>query len=256
MVLPQFAFGKNDGQLGVRDGSDCLWLPRLLSSLPLRGVAVVRLSTSRTHTLAVTSDGVVLAWGLNALGVLGTGDTTSRATPTHVTALSSSRVVDVSCSDGHSLAVDAAGVAFAWGSNSHGQLGVAPSGGVACAKTAGSQPPHCALPVRMPLRRHVAAAVAAGAVHSVFVTSAGVVLTCGGNTHMQLGRRTLPLKGSAIVDDAPDCAVAEVSWGFESDRAPSITAAAAGDAHTVLLSDQVRHPRVLAAVHVVPYACI
>eukprot|EP00659_Diplonema_papillatum_P003300 gene3300-5173_t len=84
-------------------------------------------------------------------------------------------VVDVACGDAHSIAVTSSGVAFAWGRNQHGQLGL---GSLASQATPTAVPP-AALPPFV--------AVACGAAHSVFLSERGHVYVCGRGVEGQLG---------------------------------------------------------------------
>ncbi len=75
------------------------------------------------HTLAVRSDGIVFAWGDNSSGQIGDGTTIDRHLPTQVAGLTS--VIQISAGGLHNL-VRRGGdprTAFAWGSNTSGQLG-------------------------------------------------------------------------------------------------------------------------------------
>ena len=73
------------------------------------------------HSLALKSDGTVVAWGYNFFGQLGDRSRTDRRSPTWVGGLTS--VVAVTAGDSHSLALKENGTVAAWGSNSSGQLG-------------------------------------------------------------------------------------------------------------------------------------
>lgn len=85
---------------------------------------VVQVDSSEDHTLARTSDGKVLAWGLNERGQLGDGTTVDRARPVEVQGFPvDSPVVDVSAGREHSLAVTADGRVYAWGANGEGEVG-------------------------------------------------------------------------------------------------------------------------------------
>ncbi len=66
-----------------------------------------------SHTLAVKSDGTVLAWGYNASGELGIGSTVSTTVPVQVTGLTG--VISVAAGSGHSLALKSDGTIWAWG---------------------------------------------------------------------------------------------------------------------------------------------
>ena len=113
-----WASGMNTvGQLGNGSTTDAISTPVRVSSLS--NVAAV--SAGADHSLAVTHDGSVWAWGYNSNGQLGDGTTANRSTPLRIGALSS--VIDVAAGEMHSLALKQDGGAWAWGYNLYGQLG-------------------------------------------------------------------------------------------------------------------------------------
>ena len=88
---------------------------------------ISNVSAGRAHTLAITNDGELWAWGRNIQGSVGDGTAESRHTPVkimedviHVSASANSAPRG---SDSHSLAITSDGVLWAWGSNRRGQLG-------------------------------------------------------------------------------------------------------------------------------------
>lgn len=92
----------------------------------LSGVTAV--SAGGTHSLALTENNEVLAWGNNNDGQLGDGTKTEKSVPTAVSrglgsALENKTVTQVSAGDSFSLALDDAGHAYSWGANADGQLG-------------------------------------------------------------------------------------------------------------------------------------
>jgi hypothetical protein len=76
---------------------------------------VVAISTGETHTLALRADGTVVAWGFNDVGQC--------TIPSTLTG-----VVSIAAGDRHSLALKADKTVVAWGDNSQGQLNVPTSG--------------------------------------------------------------------------------------------------------------------------------
>ena len=74
------------------------------------------------HTLILTCDGTVKAWGRNEYGQLGLGDKTDRSTPTPITGLTG--VKQLVAGTYHILALMNDGTVKSWGDNSCGQLGM------------------------------------------------------------------------------------------------------------------------------------
>ena len=127
------------------------------------------------HSLGVTPVGKVLAWGDNTYGQLGNGTTTNSSTPILVNLPTGTIVTAIAAGPFHSLAVTSTGKVFAWGRNNLGQLG---NGTL----TNSSTPVSVSLPSGTTVT-----AVAAGAAHSLALTSAGKVLGWGADHDGQLG---------------------------------------------------------------------
>lgn len=75
------------------------------------------------HSLALATDGTLWSWGANDHGQLGDGSTERKLSPVRVTGLGEVTIIAVAGGATHSVALDQTGRAWAWGSNSHGQLG-------------------------------------------------------------------------------------------------------------------------------------
>ncbi len=95
---------------------DCYPSPALVS-----GLSGVKLIASGAQTCIVLSSGNVKCWGLNDVGQLGNGTTTTSMTPVDVIGLSD--VAAVSVGDFHTCALLSSGILKCWGSNYSGQLG-------------------------------------------------------------------------------------------------------------------------------------
>eukprot|EP00913_Durusdinium_trenchii_P002580 g2387.t1 len=94
------------------------------------GLRIGAIACGACHALAITNDGAkVWAWGSNVHGQLGVGVDSSnaqRVKPSLIPALSNRRDVvmcQVTAASNHSLALTTTGEVFAFGLNSHGQLG-------------------------------------------------------------------------------------------------------------------------------------
>jgi alpha-tubulin suppressor-like RCC1 family protein len=122
------AWGANAaGQLGDNRAFFFRRVPfAITSSGALAGKAVVAIAAGGSHSLALCSDGTLVAWGANSSGQLGDNSTTQRNTPVAVAgsgALAGKTVVAIAAGGSHSLALCSDGTLVAWGANAAGQLG-------------------------------------------------------------------------------------------------------------------------------------
>lgn len=149
------------------------------------GVSIERVAAGQFSTIAVAADGVtVYTWS-----GLGNG-TTAATTPTSVTLSDTiyiQCVTSVAAGDGHFLALANAADLFAWGSNSHGQLG----DGTTISRATPAK-------VIFPPSVTSITQIAAGALHSLAVTNDGLY-AWGHNSQGDLGdgttvNRVLPVK--------------------------------------------------------------
>ncbi len=116
-----YAWGDNQwGQLG--DGTRNSRLSPVLVKLP-KGVKITAIAGGSQHSLALTSTGRVLAWGLGSFGQLGDNSTKNSELPVEVRLPAKDRIVKISAGGGFSLALTSGGRVLAWGHNSFGQLG-------------------------------------------------------------------------------------------------------------------------------------
>ena len=152
-------------------------------SLP-SGTTVIAIGAGADgHNLVLTPTGQMLGWGWNPFGQVGNGTTSTGGcscitTPVAVSLPSGTTVTAVAAGGNHSLALTSSGQVLAWGFNGTGQLGNG--------TTTNSNIP---VPVSLPSGT-IVTAIAAGAQHSLALTSSGQVLAWGGNTYGQLGNGT------------------------------------------------------------------
>lgn len=133
-----FTWGHN-GYCELGNGSTAqLLVPTLLES-SLANKVVVEVACGSHHTLALTSEGEVFAWGWNNCGQIGCGMTSNQSGPRRVLGANTGKRVktiacgqtssvavldtgEVACGYAHTLALTDEGVLYAWGANMHGQL--------------------------------------------------------------------------------------------------------------------------------------
>jgi len=159
------------------------------------------------HSLALTSDGRVWAWGANTSGQLGTNDAPQgHVDPTVVAGPGGdgqlSGVRAVQAGDNHSVALRSDGTVWAWGINDYHQLGTDTS-----ALCSGSPCSPSPVPVvgssGAPLRD--VRAIAAGANHTVALKLDGTVWAWGRNDVGQTGTGGVSLSvdhATPVVDTA------------------------------------------------------
>jgi alpha-tubulin suppressor-like RCC1 family protein len=132
-----------------------------------------------SHTLALTTNGVLWAWGRNLHGELGNGTTVESDAPISI-ATPTTLWVAVAAGGYHSAAVKSDGTLWAWGYNNYGQLGYATS-----PATENHSPQQIGAD-------NVWLAVAAGENHTVALNSNGTLWSWGNNASGQLGYDTSP----------------------------------------------------------------
>ncbi|MBV9323582.1 MAG: hypothetical protein JO352_07360 [Chloroflexi bacterium] len=183
-----YAFGQNEyGQLGnaTNNGTTTATPTPAVVSLPGATGGVTQVAAGASHSLAVTSTGQLYAFGYNYYGQLGNAiniaTTTANPTPTLVSLPGATGpVTQVAAGAFHSLAVTSTGQLYAFGYNYYGQLGSA----INIATTTANPTPTL---VSLPGATGPVTQVAAGALHSLAVTSTGQLYAFGENQYGELG---------------------------------------------------------------------
>lgn len=158
-----------------------------------------------SHTCALASDGRLFCWGNNSSGQVGNGSKNTQLVPAQVTGIAG-QIVSVTAGALHTCAVTQDGLAYCWGNNLTGQLGV---------DTGGASD----VPVLVPGLSGVQS-IAAGGSHTCALTQTGPVQCWGANASGQLGNNQK--------DNSPTPVTVS---GLEG-----ITAITAGQEHTCALT--------------------
>jgi alpha-tubulin suppressor-like RCC1 family protein len=184
------------GQLGIGSSEPFIAEPTrvagALADLRIRQVAV-----GLMHTLAVTDDGSVYAWGSNNFGQLGKGDRLPTTVPVLIPSESFDGrvVIAVAAGDNHSIALTDNGALYVWGDNTGHTLGI------------GTDPfPRVLLPRPIGTVPGVAefTAIHAHGYESLALTSSGRLFGWGANNGDQLGIMNGPVTRPGHIVDLLD----------------------------------------------------
>jgi alpha-tubulin suppressor-like RCC1 family protein len=206
-----WTWGDNrEGQLGNRAipvGTPTATAPADVMPMMVGGLNdVVAVSAGSDHSLALKSDGTVLAWGFNKYGVLGNGNEQNRDKPLPVKNLSN--IIAIDAGYYHSLALKSDGTVWAWGDNWAG----------ACAYNPLDN--DNSYPIQVQGLQDVVA-ISAGNFLSLALKADGTVWAWGNNDQGQLGNGTdgknnysftplqvKELKGIKAISAGADCCLA------------------------------------------------
>lgn len=210
------ASSEAQGQLGIGTLDNNAYPPRTVCEVgenfagcdPLTGIKAI--STLSDHSLALTDDGSVLAWGGNKYGQLGNNAIAPEPAPVsvcrkgdHGPCVHGAKAVAAGYY--HSLALTVDSAVAAWGRNDSGQVG-------------NNSRDHRGSPVYVlkdnATRLDNVVSISAGAEHSVALLDDGDVYAWGNNSAGQLGDGTTTDRLTAVkVSGLPDKAVAVAAGG-------------------------------------------
>ncbi len=192
-----YAWGGNGfGQLGDGTTTQRTTPVQVVSTGVLAGKTVVAIAAGASHSLALTTEGKVYAWGYDAYGQLGDGlgSNADRSSPIAVDmsgALAGKTVVGIAAGAHHSLALTADGLVFAWGDSVSGQVGQGDFGfAYASPNQVTSDDPA--------VTGKLSVAVSAGQFHSLALLADGTIAAWGRNVEGQLGDGTTTDRSRAV----------------------------------------------------------
>ncbi|XP_048471263.1 probable E3 ubiquitin-protein ligase HERC3 isoform X2 [Rhincodon typus] len=167
----------NSKQLEAQAKEFSILKPQLLKGLNDRNV--IQVACGNNHSLALTKDGQLFAWGQNTYGQLGLGTTdASQHNHQRVISLIGMPVAQITAGGEHSFALSLSGAVFGWGRNNHGQLGLKDT-------EDRHKPSHVKL-----LDCKKVVHVACGEEHTAVLTKDGLVFTFGAGCYGQLGHNS------------------------------------------------------------------
>ncbi|KAK3601331.1 hypothetical protein CHS0354_011933 [Potamilus streckersoni] len=191
--IMEIAFGSGPHVLAVSDGGDVFsWghngycqlgnggsvqgiVPVLISS-NLPSHKVCKVACGSHHSMALTTEGEIYAWGQNNCGQVGSGTTTNQPTPRKVIAVIGSRVtVSIACGQTSSMALMDNGEVYGWGYNGNGQLGVGNNV---------NSPNPCKVQMQNGI---IVSQIVCGYAHTLALTDEGALYSWGANSYGQLG---------------------------------------------------------------------
>ena len=148
------------------------------------------LAGGANHSVALTSNGPLWAWGYNSLGGLGDGTTTQRSLPVITSGLTN--VLSIAAGGYHNLALKPDGTVWTWGYNVYGQLGINNN------TTTVINTPVQVLGTGGNGFLSNIEAIAAGSYHSLALKPDGTVWTWGYNSDGELGDGTTTLRTTPV----------------------------------------------------------
>ena len=155
----------------------------------MHGVEVKSISCGAWHSMALTEEGLLYAWGSNRYGQLGFGDKITRDAPSVVPKSGEVAFQQASAGTQHTVMLAKDGMVWVCGRGKHGKLGMGDTSEV------------CELTHLIKIRRVSVKQVCCGLEHTVLVTHSGDVWTFGRGTHYQLGHgNTKNLNQPTLVD--------------------------------------------------------
>uniref|UniRef100_A0A4W3H429 RCC1 and BTB domain containing protein 2 n=2 Tax=Callorhinchus milii TaxID=7868 RepID=A0A4W3H429_CALMI len=170
-----YAWG-NNGYSQLGNGTTNQGLSPCQVSTNLLHKKVTEVACGSHHSMVMTSDGEVYAWGYNNCGQVGSGSTANQPTPRRVSSCLQNKVaVTIACGQTSSMAVLDNGEVYGWGYNGNGQLGLGSNG---------NQPTPCRLAALHGI--HVCQIVC-GYAHTLALTDEGMLYSWGANAYGQLG---------------------------------------------------------------------
>jgi len=213
----------NNGQLGNgASGSTAATNSRPLPLKRVEGMArAVHIAAGDNHSALVDESRALWTWGLNTNGRLGDGTAIQRERPVRALFPAGTKITEVSCGAGHTMALDESGEVWLWGLNANGQLG---TGGTTGATVANSNP----LLLKRVAGMGKIKQISAGGTFSLALDENGKVWAWGNSANGRLG--------NGATSGAYNTPV-EISQFTGASTTPHIVQISAGTSHSLAVDD-------------------
>ncbi|XP_064615114.1 RCC1 and BTB domain-containing protein 1-like isoform X2 [Liolophura sinensis] len=170
-----YSWGHN-GYCQLGNGNSNQGMAPNLITTNLQSKKIVQVACGSHHSLGLTEEGEIFAWGQNNCGQIGSGTTTNQPTPRKVTAIIGTRkATSVACGQTSSMALMDNGEVYGWGYNGNGQLGLGSNV---------NQPNPCKVQA---LSNVIVTQIVCGYAHTLALTDEGWLFSWGANSYGQLG---------------------------------------------------------------------
>ncbi|KAG8435258.1 hypothetical protein GDO86_013274 [Hymenochirus boettgeri] len=195
-----FAWGlAADGQIGIPVSEEYVRVPRNIKSLS--DIQIVQVACGHHHSLALSKESDIFAWGQNKYGQVGLGyEFKKENAPRHIKSLLGIPFAHIAAGGAHSFALTFSGAVFGWGRNKFGQLGL------------NDETDRYVPTLLKSLRSQKIVYICCGEDHTAALTKEGGVFTFGAGGYGQLGhnstnhevnpRKVFELMGSIVTQIA------------------------------------------------------
>ena len=240
--IKAYSFGSNNlGQLGSNNDNDEEISFGFKEISYLNDKNIVDIESGGSHSLALSSEGQVYAWGSNIHGELGVdendenyNDIEIMRTPILLKNLENVKVKIISCGEIHSLALSENGDIYSWGDCSYGQLG---HSFIDILPKDENNMPYLPIPQIIETIKEVKMIdIVCGKYHNISIDNNGNVFSWGNAQYGQLGiKNILNLK-----KNEDNCYYCPIPYKLKQLKEKNIyiMKAACGDEHSLLLSTE------------------
>uniref|UniRef100_A0A8R1XQ80 HECT domain-containing protein n=3 Tax=Onchocerca TaxID=6281 RepID=A0A8R1XQ80_ONCVO len=187
------------GRGGVKEGSYTIYPVHISNT-----VTIIQISAGRSHSMAVSDDGRLFAWGSNSHGQLAMSiDVLNSDIPKRVPSLP--ETVQVACGASHTVSLNGGGRVFIWGQQSDGRIRYSPA--------------EVEIFISIPVIQ-----ISAGNLFTMVLTASGTLFAWGKNEEGQLGDFTNR-------DASNPCEIPNIN---------SVVTVECGDSHAIALTHEGR----------------